>query len=33
MSNNFKCEMCNFETNNEETLMEHLFYEGEYNNE
>ena len=25
-----RCEMCGFETNDEETLMEHLFYEGEY---
>jgi len=25
-----KCEMCNFITDNEEVLMEHLFYHGEY---
>ena len=26
----FKCEMCDFETNDEETLMEHLYFKGEY---
>ena len=33
MTNKFKCEMCNFQTDNEEILMEHLFYEGEYDND
>jgi len=26
----YKCEMCEFKTDNEEVLMEHLYYEGEY---
>jgi len=30
MTEIFKCEMCEFQTDNEETLMEHLFYKGEY---
>jgi hypothetical protein len=33
MSKKFKCEMCDFETNDEETLMEHLYFKGEYNND
>ena len=26
----YKCEMCDFETEDEDTLMEHLYFKGEY---